>query len=338
MPGMPKNFTLIQILRAVAALMVVAFHLPAVLGFRSLDVRILSGGVDVFFVISGAVMMLATMGKRNDVPLFLRQRILRVAPMYWIATFGLVMLWIAVGQVPTIDEFWKSLLFVPYFDVRQNLVQPILSVGWTLNIEMVFYLLFGATMLLSIPVQIVLLGIIFSFAVALRGVFHPADTTVLFFYTTPMTFEFLGGMVIGAAAPRICHVRKTIGVFAGTAGIAMAVGLWWRWSLPRTIDQGIPAMFLVFACIVLEKEIRKANRIWLTLSFLGSASFSIYLTHPLVLFTICPILLFCGLPPLLSGVILFAISVAAGCAVYVWIEQPVNGMLRPKAPRIERPA
>src|SRR3546814_17001958 len=73
----------IQYLRAFAALAVVIFHAAERTGHHF---AIGAAGVDVFFVVSGFIMM-AISDRRPTRPLtFLRDRILRIAPSYWLVT------------------------------------------------------------------------------------------------------------------------------------------------------------------------------------------------------------------------------------------------------------
>ncbi|MER8426335.1 acyltransferase family protein [Mesorhizobium sp. M1403] len=81
-PRRVQQYTSVQILRGQAALMVVIYHLPAALGMLDLGIPILNSGVDLFFVISGFVMVLSTENRRRDHRAFLMQRFTRVVPFY----------------------------------------------------------------------------------------------------------------------------------------------------------------------------------------------------------------------------------------------------------------
>ena len=105
-----------------------------------------AAGVDIFFVVSGFIMVVTTM-KRDMAPgEFLLHRIARIVPVYWVVTillFAIVMYGFKPVGIMRMQPDWlaKSLLFIP-FD-RDGRVEPIISVGWTLNYEMFFYLLFA---------------------------------------------------------------------------------------------------------------------------------------------------------------------------------------------------
>src|SRR5262249_15244130 len=81
----------IQYLRAVAALMVAYFHtVDQIPAYRPLFERYLLGnlnlasGVDIFFVISGFIMLVSN---RNSRPVsFAVRRVIRIVPLYWFLT------------------------------------------------------------------------------------------------------------------------------------------------------------------------------------------------------------------------------------------------------------
>src|SRR5271166_3045280 len=137
----------IQTLRALAALAVVAYH---ALQWDRGGFDVGRAGVDVFFVISGFIMWRVTAGR--DVPprAFLWRRFTRVAPLYWLATLGVLavaLVWPAF--LPEVRPGWRhlvlSLAFIPHLDPR-GLPFPTLPPGWTLDYEAVFYAIFAAAL------------------------------------------------------------------------------------------------------------------------------------------------------------------------------------------------
>ncbi len=90
----------IQALRAVAALMVLVFHLCQELTKLGADLPattfiIGTAGVDLFFVISGFVMVYSSerlFGQPRASIQFLARRVVRIVPLYWIATTAMVLL------------------------------------------------------------------------------------------------------------------------------------------------------------------------------------------------------------------------------------------------------
>ncbi|MER9057107.1 acyltransferase [Mesorhizobium sp. M0213] len=326
-PRRIQQYTSVQILRGLAALMVVIFHLPAALGMLDLDIPVLNSGVDLFFIISGFVMVLSTENRRPDHRAFLMQRFTRVVPFYWIMTFLMVAaLWLIAGRAVSLEQTTNSLLFIPYLDTVTGYVQPVLGVGWTLNLEILFYILFAATMSFGKWTQMAAVGVVFAIAVAVRIIFKPAADTVLFFYTTPILFEFLAGMALGHLVGRLTRLPAVLGasalVFAIMSMLVMVLGF----NLPRTLAQGLPALILVAACIRLESYFRLfAPRV---LARLGDASYSLYLTHPIVLLATAPVVASANVSPWLAGMVLVAACIAVSLASYSFIEKPLLAISR----------
>ncbi|MDB5937705.1 MAG: acyltransferase, partial [Polaromonas sp.] len=155
-----KQFIGVQILRFVAAMLVVVMHIT-----EAISVRITGAGpdhywsagaigVDIFFVISGFVMAMSTArlpaGNQTNWQaawIFMKRRLLRIAPLYWFYTLlkaALVLILPSLALRSSIDmqHLLASMLFIPALS-PWGLVQPTLPVGWTLNFEMLFYVVFA---------------------------------------------------------------------------------------------------------------------------------------------------------------------------------------------------
>jgi exopolysaccharide production protein ExoZ len=325
-----KYFASVQTLRGVAAVMVVVFHLPSALGF-DLHLPILFGGVDLFFVISGFVMVMSTMDKRSDALGFVKGRLLRVVPMYWIVTALLLLVWTFGGlRHANWGEIVQSLLFVPYYDTTEKLTQPLLAVGWTLNLELAFYAVFAATMWLPMLAQIGTITALFCGAVAVRVIFDPAEESVLFFYTTPMLLEFVMGMAVGAALPLVRKIPVPIALIAGAVAAASAIYAGVSADLPRSLALGVPAAVLLAVAVVAEPVFRLPA--FRDIRRLGDASYSLYLIHPIVLLVAAPVLR--QLPWYAAGVILLGLCWATALLSFAYLERPLLRTLRgPTSPR-----
>ncbi|MBO2008872.1 acyltransferase family protein [Hymenobacter negativus] len=153
----PPRQHAIDLLRLVAALAVVLYHV-AYRGYHAehaspVDYPALGRvfkygylGVEVFFVISGYVVLLSAQGK--TVRQFFVSRVARLYPAYWVActlTFGVVRLW----APPVEPGVWSALKYATVSDYAYNLTmlqsffgRPNLDgVYWTLGCEISFYLL-----------------------------------------------------------------------------------------------------------------------------------------------------------------------------------------------------
>ncbi|MCD7766177.1 MAG: acyltransferase [Lachnospiraceae bacterium] len=138
-----SRFDGIQTLRGISAVLIVMHHMR----FFARG----AFGVDIFFCISGFMIMLTThrgpdASSGNRTRFFLRKRLIRIVPFYYLMTFLTYALLTAFPdlfeQTQTSVVFLiKSLLFIP-FDIGNGVLQPLLRVGWTINCEIFFYLLF----------------------------------------------------------------------------------------------------------------------------------------------------------------------------------------------------
>ena len=98
--------------------------------------------MEVFFVISGFLMMYST---ENGLHKYWKKKLVRIIPFYWIMTiFTATVVYLFPDLFNSYEVSWsyllKSLLFIPY---EHNVIyQPVLGLGYTLNYEMLFYVLF----------------------------------------------------------------------------------------------------------------------------------------------------------------------------------------------------
>jgi exopolysaccharide production protein ExoZ len=274
-------------LRGIAALLVVFVHLEALGAMAGLPGNATffgNSGVDLFFVISGMIMVMTTAGGRQTPLGFLRNRLTRIAPLYWTITFMVFAIALAAPalmQSTTADpvQLLKSLAFVPS-PRADGMMFPTVFVGWSLNYEMMFYLLFALGMMLpGRAAGLALTGAVLVAAVAAGQLLHPADP-VLRFYAQPVILEFGAGMALGALLPRL-QVRAAWRWPAAVVGlIAFAVMLGdaaFGRQLDRAVIFGIPAVVVVASAVIAERAGLKAGQGWVQL--LGASSYAMYLTH-----------------------------------------------------------
>jgi exopolysaccharide production protein ExoZ len=199
--GMKMHF--LQALRAIAAWLVVADH--GLLDVTHGDPRnpatpvawtMGSLGVYVFFVISGFIMVQISwqdFGRRGAAANFLRKRIIRIVPLYWLATVA-AFAFHKVSATHGANAGWldllRSLLFIPYPDEDGGWA-PVLAQGWTLNYEMFFYAIFTAAM--AFPRQIAVPAIVSALVIfTLLGSLLPAG--VLTYLSSPIVLWFAMGI------------------------------------------------------------------------------------------------------------------------------------------------
>lgn len=269
----------IQYLRAIAALSVVWLHaLSMMTGFTDVlgPPRFGGSGVDLFFVISGFIMLVTTHEKPIRSGEFFALRIIRVVPLYWFTT--LLMVGCATFIPGTFRKLQfsgttliESLLFIPYEH------GPVLAPGWTLNYELFFYAIFALS--LSLPKRLRLPGLFLCLTIlVLTGyVLHPGNP-ILRAYTSAILLEFLAGSIIAYAW---IHQKLRIGLTVSLLAIGTGMFLLFPPEEASLFGHShlVGATLVVAGC--LHPAIRGIkNRLFLSL---GNASYSIYLTHLFVL-------------------------------------------------------
>jgi peptidoglycan/LPS O-acetylase OafA/YrhL len=289
---------MVQALRAAAALAVALHHVTHdAASFGASDATMADAirgampweaGVDIFFVISGFVMLHASetlfeSGLRG-VRTFAAHRIARIVPLYWVTT-SLFLLALAAdphaiaSSVNGIDAIFASYAFIP-FARADGSVQPVYSLGWTLNYEMFFYLWFATCLWMPRKRALVALTLGLGSLVAFGLVQGFADIA-LKFWSYQIVLEFLIGLWLCALRPRLGvwpdWVRGGLVLVALAALHAdgMAIGV------PRVLAWGVPAALLVLAAVTgRQTPVSRVTAVWVRL---GDASYALYLLHPFVI-------------------------------------------------------
>ena len=278
----------VQMLRAIAAFLVVFVHLEALARMAGLPAGWTffgNSGVDLFFVISGLIMVMTTAGGRQTPLGFLRNRLTRIAPLYWtitLAVFAIALIAPALLQGTTADpiQLLKSLAFIPFARAADGAMHPTVFVGWTLNYEMMFYVLFALGMMLPGRwLGLAFTGALLVAAVAAGLVLRPRSP-VLQFYVQPLILEFGAGMALGVLLPRTPSGPAWRGPAVGlglAAFVVMLTGAWLWPHLDRALIFGVPAVVIVACAVVAERSGLRAEQGGVQL--LGAASYATYLTH-----------------------------------------------------------
>lgn len=283
----------VQALRGLAANAVLLSHLAAFeRAYAGPDsyvqfMRYGSAGVDMFFVISGFIMVATTIATTNPAG-FLWNRATRIYPIYWVAS--LIYLAFALGW-PTLLEmtplseldFWKSALLIPQAE------SPLVVVAWTLILELWFYIVFAGMLFLRIPIW----AGAALWAALLVGIYasgFPIFASSISWQTlSPLALEFIFGMGVGLLWKAGFKLAALPSLVIGLVGLVTAV----LWAAPyleiqqsahfqalRTALFGIPSVLIVYGCVSLE---RPGARVPKLLTRMGDWSYSTYLMHLLIL-------------------------------------------------------
>ncbi len=289
-------------LRGIAAFGVLLYHSAGfVAGYGSHAIspdpfRIGEAGVDIFFVISGFILTLVTQSARSA-PEFMAGRLARVGIPYWCIILALAgMTLVAPSAFRSFtwhgSDLVLSLAFVPSI-IRDGSIFPLLEPGWTLSLEMLFYLLLALTLWASPRRRAVLVSIALCCLVVAGGLLHlPQGESIAWFFTQPILVEFCFGIVLARIYLSEWQPSPAVAASLALLGIAgfviAAVHPPASFEALRTLLFGPPAACLVAGAVLLEKSgIRLKSKL---LSFLGTISYSLYLTHVLVLAVVAKLL------------------------------------------------
>ncbi|WP_084417930.1 acyltransferase family protein [Henriciella litoralis] len=250
-------------------------------------------GVDLFFAISGFVMVYVTYklpsGPGQTLQFWLA-RIFRIYPVWWFycALFSILCLiiagtlWHPSAFDPAETNGWifliKSWFLIPQPDL------PHINVGWTLIHEVHFYIVFG--FLLLLPKRALLLALL-GWSALIVGVHLVLPklgsvSSLLAIAFSPFSLEFIAGAIAGwlfVTGRRHFHLPILL---IGAASFAAALFLLEKAPAPwqRVEIFALPSAALVYGASGVRMPVGRLRSV---LSRLGDWSFSLYLCHPLVM-------------------------------------------------------
>lgn len=312
-------------MRALAALLVVVHHSTSGKDWmdtnplRSFDLGTI--GVQVFFVISGYI--ICRVGGREGFWRFSYSRITRVVPIYWFFTALFLVSKLAVTgvkELPGAGEIAASLLFIPHYSsFRPDQIWPVLIPGWTLNYEMFFYGLFAAGILVGRPATFSVAAIVASIGVG----YLFSDAAVVFkFLENPVTLFFVLGVLIA----------KFEGVIPKHPVFALIGALIWGLSDPAPLNPALKFLAAYSSAgLILQGALAakggNPSSVMRFLQSLGDASYSLYLSHTIVLAVAYKVLVrmnLSGYAEFLAVVCVgLAVSIVGGFVSYWLIERPL---------------
>lgn len=302
-------FVAIQYLRGIAAVAVVFKHASHPSGPLH---NVLDAGVDLFFLVSGFVMVASTQGKTVGAREFIEKRCRRVLPMWWLTLGAVAILGLGVGGWPA---FLLSFPLVPFQTHAGLGVGSVFwGVGWTLVFEAVFYAYFAAGLAVKadrfvfivIPAM-VLLGVLFG----------RSDHPLLNNAMHPLLLEF----VMGAMVAKVILSGVTPSRFWMPLGLILfllgcMIGADYE---IRALTLGLP-LALVVAGLASRPVPESAS-----LRLIGDASYSIYLLHYIPIF-----LAWQYIPKDSYWALTAAAGIALGIVAFILVERPIMNAMRRK--------
>lgn len=343
-----ENIQSLQVLRGLAALAVVIHHSIRAVTINNGDMVFSSpwfidnhtvmdigaAGVDIFFVLSGFLMFyISDKYSKESFSLtnFLAQRFIRVWPLYALVTTVICL--VLLRKLFFFDQFsfdlqlyrLASFFFIPSFNESGHL-QPILGVGWTLNYEILFYVVFAISLKVSTKNPLPWVGgsLLLLFFI---GYFSPKETVVHAFLSNTIIFEFIFGALIGLMFKKRYLPMNTnaTAIISGVLIIILA-------SMFNVDDDfrfattGVGAALIFCGMLTLNQDF-KFPKLFITL---GDASYSIYLVHMLFIYQLCfrvlykvPETLLANINAEMIALFMTIGSVLVGILFYYLVEKPM---------------
>ncbi|ATX02857.1 MULTISPECIES: acyltransferase family protein [Citrobacter] len=306
---MNKRIESLQALRGLAAILVMLFHYRFYLrsqvenGTTIWDALFGWGiiGVDIFFIISGFIMVYTTQNYTQSLfstKRFLINRAIRIFPMYYV---GLLITFLLSGAMSTFHypEKVQNLLSALTFTVYKTDITPhyiddggMYNIRWTLNYEVYFYIAFSVCLLVKhrllaligfSALMICLIPAIAGFqpTTSIQG--YPFHSPTLGLLTNPVFLEFIIGAIVGYLYLKLKNITSSTKIQAIASFISLSLFMYVIYGIyneslrafntESAIILGVFILFITLADPLLKKYIPHI------LTYLGDISFSLYLLH-----------------------------------------------------------
>lgn len=349
----------VQVLRAIAAMLVLFDHIngelqhsdpgatTAFAPFRYIG----NAGVDLFFVISGFIMVTTSwsrFGRASSPGTFVLRRLARIFPPYWLVLVPIVVVYLTAAKHLMHAHDGRGDVVASIFLLPQA-HDPLLQVSWTLTFELFFYIVFAAILAAKRSMLVPLLTVWFVFEVGARSLIGQTQNPYLAFLSTPLPIEFIVGAVVGY----FYRIERL--PFATTVGVGGAIAFAAVWlasafphatadltknDLARVVQFGIPAAAVVYGAVGREARYGTAAPAWAIL--LGNASYATYLWHvpiTIVLGSVAMRLRVHGIvADSIAQVASIAIVLAVSLLAYRYFERPVTAFLNATIARRLQPS
>ncbi len=287
-----------------------------------------AAGVDVFFVVSGFIMMAISDHRQTSPFIFLKNRLLRIAPNYWIVT-GIMIIGAVAGLFPNMKlDFFHimgSFFFFPVASPNAEQFWPVLVQGWTLNYEAFFYAVFAMALFFRPPYRLATLMLVLL-ALVFCGMFLQSSANTATFYTRPLLLEFAAGAALAKLWKRGTLPSAAIGtllIVLAVFGFAMIHVM----KLEFDARNCGPLAVMMLAGVLAIERAGKLSRYPIA-SYLGDASYSIYLWHTLALSVTVKLGMIMDLPFVLIATGGVIAGTFTGVIAYECVEKPIQALIK----------
>lgn len=341
-----KRIASLDYLRGLMALSVMLYHLISVegvdLGASSVLARMGLYAVAVFYILSGISLTLAYQHKLaswGSIGRYAIKRVGRILPLLWLATSLVLLRDVLMAHALHQSVAWPSaqVVFLNY-SLLFGFVKPgayLVTGGWSIGNELVFYLVFPMMMVLyrvwqgvcRVLFPVLLVGVC-GYSVehldAARSLTHqwlsyiePANQFYLFF----------AGVVVAlfCAPASVNFARRHMGALL----VLLAAFVFYPLEGDRVLlVAGSGRLVLSLICVLLclgVYRVRCPVPLWLhvPLNFLGEASYSVYLLHPIVAGACWVVLSHCHVSRVMANVVVaMPLTLLLAYLSYHYLERP----------------
>ena len=292
-----KRLYHIDLLRFLAALYVLFFHYCfrgyskdnlTTLQFASIEEFSKYGylGVDLFFIISGFVILMSALN--SDITRFMISRFSRLYPAYWVCvllTATVLLIWGVPAQKPSVSQIaFNMTMFHGFFGIPH-----VDGVYWSLIIELKFYIIIGLVLLFRAIKYIKLFALLLLCIAIMQLIFPFKDVSfpirLLYFITFPKwSSYFVAGMFFFLLYKEgfkwkyllvitMCYLTSLVYAFEKVDYLIAAYGQEFSYV---TVALFISSFYALFYLISLEKLKVINKKYFLTL---GALTYPLYLIH-----------------------------------------------------------
>lgn len=330
----------LQILRAVAAILVVLNHLWGTSNTtisNALGLDFLGGfGVDAFFILSGFIMCYTTSEKSSggikEATRFFIKRIERIYPIFLIVSSPFIIYYIISGKGFSLYQVVGNLLLLPSINNNPD-YHIFVFPAWTLVYEMLFYVIYSISILVAKSKNqiITISSIAIVSTVVLVNAFSFNGprlqwVNLSFMIGDPLMIDFVAGCIYAVIYKKINNMK-----ISGTYGTSLIIGLFLFGvfmqvhSVPRLLSFGLTSLAIVILFSLIKEG---SGKFWNAAVYLGNASYSIYITHCLFYYIRSLLNKHTNLNLDISGAIITLVAIVFGCLFYSQVEKRVTRWIK----------
>lgn len=343
----PDRLAELDLLRFVAAMAVLAFHylvafasvwgdrpaelFPGIAPFAGLGIL----GVELFFMISGFVILMSAWGR--PLGAFARSRAVRLYPGYWLSLAAVAALYGLTGA-KALDPKLTAGEYALNATMFQRLfkVMDASGVYWSLWAELRFYVLMAVLVVIGVTYGRVLVfgGVWLAAAVGAELLGNPAVNEIVMPRYAPY---FVAGMSLylihrhgSAWLPWLYVVAGwAISLHSALERVHGRIEVAGFKNMPVTDISVIITVTLIFAVMALVALGLIRMRSSTTLTALGGTTYPLYLFHSVVAVALIPQLTG-SLPPWATALIATLAAILVSYLVYAFAERPIQRLLKPR--------